>query len=165
MKNYRMIGTSVALLAAGILSASAVAGRNPASILQTGTTTTGTTETTGTSARTGTTATTVRTTVTTTVATTTTTTVRRPRRPVFVIICHHAPPANAQRRRGTVRHITLRIPSRALRAHVGSPRGHGDSLGACTSQRARTLHSSKAHVKRWHPGRTLKAELRARKRP
>ena len=149
MKRITTALVTLGLLAAGLTAATAVAGKSPLSVLQQ-TTTTATTATT--------------TTATTTTPTTTPTTPRpRPRQPVFVTICHHAPPANAQRRRGTVRHITLRIRARSVAGHIGA-RGHGDSLGNCTSQRARTLHSSRAHVNRWHPGRTLRAELRARGR-
>ena len=132
----------VATLVAGALVAGAVAGNvSLASIAQL---TTGTT-------------------VTETVTTTTTTTTTTPRpRPQTrrITICHHAPPANAVRRRGTVRHVTIRIPVRALRGHVR----HGDTVGHCTSQRSGVLHNSRVHVKRWHPKRTLRAELRSKRR-
>ena len=150
MKRITTALVTLGLLAAGLTAATAVAGQAPLSLLQQTTTT-------------ATTATTATTTTTTTTTTPPTPTTPRPRQPVFITICHHAPPGNAQRRRGTVRHITLRIRARSVAGHIGA-RGHGDSLGNCTSQRARTLHSSRAHVKRWHPRRTLRAELRARGR-
>ena len=134
----------VAMLVAGALVAGAVAGNvSLASIAQ------------------ATTGTTTATTATTTTTTTTTPPRPRPRpRPRTIVICHHAPPGNAVRRRGTVRHVTIRIPVRALRGHVR----HGDTVGQCTSQRSGVLHNSRVHVKRWHPKRTLRAELRSKRR-
>ena len=147
---FALVLVAVAGFAAAAMAAdSGVFGR----LLQTTTTTTTTTA--------PTTTTTVATTTTTTTTTPTVTeTVTPPPRPQFTVICHHAPPANAMRGRGTVRHITIRVRSRAVRGHVK----HGDNVGRCNAQRSVTIHSNKRHVRKYHPGRTLRAELRAKKR-
>jgi len=38
---------------------------------------------------------------------------------------------------------------------------HGDSPGRCTTSANVTRHSAAAHVRRWHRGTTLRAELRS----
>jgi hypothetical protein len=122
----------VLLIAAGTVTAAAVAGQGPSSVRQTvSTTTTGTT--------TGTTATTTST--TTTVATTTTTTTTTPKK---LTICHHA-----RTKSGFVKHVTIKIARSAWPAH----RRHGDSIGACNTASAKKFHSRKAHIKRFHHGR------------
>ena len=118
------------LVAAGTVTAGAVAGKGPSSVQQTvstttGSTTTGTTATTGT---TGTTATTATTATTTTVATTTTTRTTRPRK---ITICHHA-----RTKSGAVKHVTARINRSAWSPH----QKHGDSVGACNTATAKKFH-------------------------
>ncbi len=57
-----------------------------------------------------------------------------------VTICHHA-----QGKKGT-KHVTIRISRNALPAHLR----HGDTVGPCSSARAKRLHSAPAHVKKFH---------------
>ncbi len=140
MKKQGIVTAGAGLLAAGLLSATAVAGKSPASLLQA---TTGTT-----------TATTGTTTVTTTDTTgTTTTTTTRARK---VPVCHHAPPAKSNR--VPKRHKTLFLPPGAVRAHLR----HGDTLGACTTEGNIARHSSASHVRNFHRGQTLAQELRGK---
>jgi ABC-type transport system substrate-binding protein len=113
----------VALLAAGAVSASTVAGREPSQVVSSSTSTTTST----------TTATT--TTSTTTTTTTTTTTPRK------ITICHHA-----RGKKGAVKHVTIRINRSAWTAH----QKHGDSIGACNTATAKKFHSRPAHIKKWH---------------
>jgi hypothetical protein len=113
----------VLLVAAGGLTASAVAGMGPLGALQTTTTTT-----------------TVP--APTTTETTTTTTPAPPRR---IQICHHA----RNRRTGATRHVTIRINRSAWRAH----RRHGDSMGRCTTAANKRFHSRPAHVRKFHKKR------------
>ena len=129
-----------ALLVGGTMSASAIAGKSPLSVLQTvsTTTTTASTSTTTGSTTTGTTGTT--TTSSTTGTATTTATVSAHRK---VTICHHVFKSKS------TRHVTLRINRSSWSAH----QKHGDSIGACTTATAKKAHSTKAHVKRWHHGK------------
>jgi len=137
MKRLRPTLALLALLVSGLVAATAVAGKSPASILQT---TSGATSTTGTTATTGTTGT------TTTVTTTTTATASSTRK---VTVCHHT-------RSKKNPHKTLRINSTAWAAH----QRHGDTVGACTTTPNIRAHSRTAHVKRWHKGVTLAQELK-----
>jgi hypothetical protein len=116
----------VALIAAGAVSASTVAGREPAQVVSSSTSTTTSTATTATTA-----------TTTTTTATTTTTTTT----PRKITICHHARAKN-----GAVKHVTIRINRSAWRAH----QKHGDSIGACNTAAAKKFHSRPGHIKKWH---------------
>jgi hypothetical protein len=111
----------LALIAAGAVSASTVAGREPLQVVSSSTSTLTSTTTT-----------------TTTVATTTTTTTTTPKK---ITICHHA-----RAKSGAVKHVTIRINRRAWTAH----QKHGDSIGACNTATAKKFHSRAAHIKKWH---------------
>jgi hypothetical protein len=115
----------VALVAAGAVSASTVAGREPSQVVSSSTSTTTSTTTT----------TTTTSTITTTTTTTTTTTPRK------ITICHHA-----RGKKGAVKHVTIRINRSAWTAH----QKHGDSIGACNTATAKKFHSRPAHIKKWH---------------
>ena len=87
------------------------------------------------------------TTATTGTTTGTTTTTRK------VTICHHT------RGKGGTHHVTITVSQNAVRAHER----HGDTIGtACTAQRALRQHSTAAHTKRFHKGKTLRAELKSK---
>lgn len=139
-KKLSIAAAFCALLAAGALSASAVAGKGPLSVQQTvsTTTTTGSTSTTTGSTTTNTGSTTTNTGSTTTTVVTTTT--PAPRK---ITICHHV------FSKTKTKHVTLRISRSAWNAH----QRHGDSLGACNTATAKKAHNRKAHVKRFHHGR------------
>jgi hypothetical protein len=61
--------------------------------------------------------------------------------PKKITICHHA-----RGKKGTVRHVTIRISQSAWRGH----QRHGDSLGPCSSARNKRIHKGKAHAKKFH---------------
>jgi hypothetical protein len=146
MKRFKAVVGSLVLLAAGVASASVVAGKSPASILQTTATTGTTTATTGTTtATTGTTGTTG---TTATTGTTGTTTTPPPARKVT--LCHHT----GSRKNP---HRTITVSSNATQAHMR----HGDTPGPCTTSSNVTRHSATAHVRRFHRATTLRAELKA----
>jgi hypothetical protein len=67
-----------------------------------------------------------------------------------VTICHHTGSKKNP-------HHTITVSRNAVPAHMR----HGDTLGPCTSASNVSTHSSPAHVRRWHTGTTLRAELRA----
>ena len=135
----RRFGTALAAcltLALGGFAAAVVAGKSPASILQTTTTTGSTSSTTSTSTTTGstssTTSTSTSTTTTTTPTTTTTTTVPSKK----VTICHRTGSKKKPYRK-------IRVSTNALKAHLR----HGDILagaGACPSTVQRT--DLKGHI-------------------
>ena len=135
MKRIGSALVAVALAAVGLATAAAVAGRQPAALQQqTGTTTTATTSTT-----------------LTTVTTTTTTT--NPGGQTKVLVCHHT------RGKGGTHHRTLRVSPSGARTHL--TKHPGDTPGACISPQNVQRHSATAHVKRFHRGKSLRAELKA----
>ena len=110
MRKQLSIGAAfAALLAAGAVTAAAVAGKGPSIVQQTVSSST-TTVTTATTATTS-----------TTIATTTTT--PAPRK---ITICHHVFRAKS------TKHVTIRINRSAWPAH----QRHGDSIGACNTASA-----------------------------
>ena len=138
MKRIGSALVAVALVAVGLVTAAALAGRQPAALQQqTGTTTTATTATTST-------------TITTL---TTTTTVTNPGGQTKVLVCHHT------RGKGGTHHRTLRVSPSGARTHL--TKHPGDTPGACTSPQNVQRHSATAHVKRFHRGKSLRAELKA----
>lgn len=70
-----------------------------------------------------------------------------------VTICHHT-----QGKTGT-KHVTIRVSRSALPAHLR----HGDTVGACSSARARAKHSTKAHVAKFHKQAKAKKSKRGKK--
>ena len=149
MKRTKAVLALLVVMIAGVASASVVAGKSPAGILQTTTTTTTTTTTgTTTTGTTGTTTTGTTTTGTTTTGTTTGTTTTTPPAPRKVTLCHHT----GSRKNP---HTTVSVSSSALRAHLR----HGDTPGRCTTTSNIRTHSAPAHVRRWHRGLTLRAEV------
>lgn len=74
-----------------------------------------------------------------------------------VAVCHHAPPPRSGQ--PARRHKTLMLPPGAVAAHLR----HGDTPGPCPTTNNVTRHSSAAHVKKFHPGKTLRAELKAQR--
>jgi hypothetical protein len=69
-----------------------------------------------------------------------------------VTICHHTGSQSNP-------HRTITVSSRALPAHDR----HGDTVGPCPTSTNVTTHSTAPHVKKFHRGTTLSAELRAEK--
>jgi hypothetical protein len=63
-----------------------------------------------------------------------------------VTICHHT------QGKGGTHHVTITVSRNALPAH----QRHGDTIGACNSAQAQAAHSKKAHVKKFHKGRSAK---------
>ncbi len=145
----RRFGTALAacaMLALGGFAAAVVAGKSPAAILQststtttTGTSTTGTTTTGSTTTTTGSTTTTTGTTTTgstTTVATTTTVIVKPKPKPKKYAICHRTGSKKKPYRK-------IAVPKSSLRAHLK----HGDILvgtGRCPSSVKKT--DGKGHI-------------------
>ena len=117
-----------ALTAAGAVSASSVAGREPLQVVSSSSSTVATTTVTN--------STTTTTTTTTTTGETTTTTTTRSK----LTICHHS-----FGKKG-LKHVTIRISQRAWPAH----RRHGDSIGGCNTRVAKRFHSKSAHIKKFH---------------
>ena len=135
-KKLSIAAAFVALFAAGAGAAALTAGAGPASVQATTTITS--TITTGTI----TTVTTI--TTTTPDTTTTTTTTATPPAPRKITICHHVFRAKS------TKHVTIRINRSAWKAH----QRHGDSIGACNTATAKKFHSRKAHIAKFHHGRS-----------
>jgi ABC-type transport system substrate-binding protein len=112
----------VALVAAGAVSASTVAGREPSQVVSSSTSTTTTTTTTS----------------TTTTTTTTTTTPRK------ITICHHA-----RGKSGAVKHVTIRINRSAWTAHQKHGDSVG-ACNTATAKKfhSRAAHIKKWHKKK-----------------
>ena len=135
-KKLSIAAAFVALFAAGAGAAALTAGAGPASVQATTTITS--TITTGTI----TTVTTI--TTTTPDTTTTTTTTATPPAPRKITICHHVFRAKS------TKHVTIRINRSAWKSH----QRHGDSIGACNTATAKKFHSRKAHIAKFHHGRS-----------
>jgi hypothetical protein len=71
-----------------------------------------------------------------------------------ITICHHT------KGKGGTHHVTISVSVRAWPAH----QRHGDTMGPCASQANVARHSKTSHVKKFHPKRTLKAEVASKKK-
>ncbi len=71
-----------------------------------------------------------------------------------VTICHHA------RGKGGTKHVTIRVSRNALPAHLR----HGDTIGPCNSARAKKVHGSKNHAKKFHKRAKSKGKGKGRGR-
>jgi hypothetical protein len=69
--------------------------------------------------------------------------------PRKITICHHA-----RGKKGTVRHVTIRISQSAWRAH----QRHGDTLGPCATARNKRVHKGKAHAAKFHKPAKAKSQ-------
>ena len=70
-----------------------------------------------------------------------------------ITICHHS------KGKGGTHHVTINVSVRSWPAH----RRHGDTLGACSVLANAQVHSSKSHVKKFHPKNSPRAERASKK--